>query len=235
MNVTMNINGLACEAHFNDGEIEMLHKPLLKRLGEMQRALQRRMVVFLTAPPGTGKSTLVAFWEYLAAQDPQIPAIQALPMDGFHHYNQYLLARDLKQFKGAPHTFNIAKLHQALHDVQQPESRWPQYDRNLHDPVEDAIQVTAPIVIVEGNWLLLNQPEWQALRPLCDLSIFISAAPEALSERLIARKMRGGLTREQAATFFHTTDGPNVQLVLENSQPADVMLQMNEQGGYAQG
>ncbi|WMY75078.1 nucleoside/nucleotide kinase family protein [Buttiauxella selenatireducens] len=234
MNVTLMINGLETQARFNDEEVEKLHKPLLKLLVDKQKQLQRRLVVFLAAPPGTGKSTLAAFWEYLAAKEPELPAIQALPMDGFHHYNDYLLANNLKQHKGAPQTFNVQKLTDALCALHQPESDWPQYDRNLHDPVENAIAVEAPIVVVEGNWLLLNRPEWQSLRVLCDYSVFISAPPELLSERLIGRKMRGGLTRQQAEEFFHTTDGLNVLRVLENSQPADMQLRMDEQGGYHQ-
>jgi len=234
VNVTLKINGLETQACFNDQEVETLHKPLLKQLAEKQRQSQRRLIVFMAAPPGTGKSTLAAFWEYLTAQDSALPAIQALPMDGFHHYNDYLLANNLKQHKGAPQTFNVAKLTDALRALHQPESKWPQYDRNLHDPVENAITVKAPIVVVEGNWLLLNQPEWQSLRALCDYSVFISAQPELLSERLIGRKMRGGLTRQQAEEFFRTTDGVNVLRVLENSQPADMRLSMDEQGGYRQ-
>ncbi|WP_151993168.1 nucleoside/nucleotide kinase family protein [Buttiauxella massiliensis] len=232
MNVTLIINGLETQARFNGEEVEALHKPLLKQLAEKQKQLSRRMVVFLVAPPGTGKSTLVAFWEYLSAQDSALPAIQALPMDGFHHYNDYLQAFNLKQHKGAPQTFNVQKLTHALRDLHKPESHWPQYDRNLHDPVENAIAVKAPIVVVEGNWLLLDHPEWQALRELCDYSVFISAAPEMLSERLIGRKVRGGLTREQAEAFFQATDGPNILRVLEDSQSADMQLRMNDQGGY---
>ena len=233
MNVTLNINGLISEASFDEAEVEALHKPLLRQLAKQQSLLQRRMVVFLAAPPGTGKSTLVAFWEYLALQNKELPALQALPMDGFHHYNSYLLANNLRQCKGAPQTFNVPKLRQALNDLQQTACRWPQYDRNLHDPVENAISVTAPIVIVEGNWLLLDRPEWQALRDLCDFSIFISAAPDSLSARLIDRKIRGGLTPEQAHKFYDTTDGPNVLHVLNNSQPADLLLHMDEAGRYS--
>lgn len=232
MNVTLIINGLETQACFKDEEVETLHKPLLKQLAEMQKQLQRRLVIFLVAPPGTGKSTLGAFWEYLTAQDPALPSLQVLPMDGFHHYNDYLLANNLKQYKGAPQTFNIQKLAGALQELHKVGCNWPQYDRNLHDPVENAIAVEAPVVVVEGNWLLLNQPEWLALRSLCDFSLFIFAPPECLSERLINRKMRGGLTREQALAFFDATDGPNVLRVLENSQTADMQLRMDEQGGY---
>lgn len=232
MIVTLNINGLETEACFKAQQVDELHKPLLRQLAQLQKELQRRLVVFLAAPPGTGKSTLVAFWEYLSSLDSSLPSLQALPMDGFHYYNEYLTAHHLKQYKGAPQTFNVQKLAHALGEIHKPGCLWPQYDRNLHDPVEDAIPVEASIVVVEGNWLLLNQPEWLELRKLCDFSIFICAAPERLSERLIGRKIRGGLTREQATEFYETTDGPNVLRVLENSQRADVQIDMDEQGGF---
>ncbi len=70
---------------------------------------QRRTVVFLCAPPGTGKSTLTTFWEYLAQQDPELPAIQTLPMDGFHHYNSWLDAHQLRPFKGAPENIQCSE------------------------------------------------------------------------------------------------------------------------------
>lgn len=55
MNVTLIINGLETQACFKDEEVESLHKPLLKSLAEKQKALGRRLVVFLAAPPGTGE------------------------------------------------------------------------------------------------------------------------------------------------------------------------------------
>lgn len=88
MKIELTVNGLNVQAQYHDEEIERVHKPLLHMLAALQTVNpQRRTVVFLCAPPGTGKSTLTTFWEYLAQQDPELPAIQTLPMDGFHHYN----------------------------------------------------------------------------------------------------------------------------------------------------
>lgn len=229
MKISLHINGLTTTASYDEAEIETVHKPLLRRLGGLTSA-HHRTIVFLSAPPGTGKSTLTTFWEYLCAQDPALPELQTLPMDGFHHYNDWLEAHQLRGVKGAPATYDVDKLAQALARIRRGEGNWPQYDRQRHDPVEDAIAVTAPLVIVEGNWLLLDDPRWQAVRQYCDFSIFIRAPQSALTARLVARKMAGGLSRAQAEDFFQRTDGPNVVTVLTHSLAADVTLIMDESG-----
>lgn len=232
MNVTLTINGLTTQACFPRQDIEQLHLPLLRRFSALQRQQNRPLIVFLAAPPGTGKSTLSAFWQELTAETPDLAPLQTLPMDGFHHRNSWLDAHGLRQRKGMPETFDLAKLRDALLALCEPGSRWPQYSRTLHEPVENAINVTAPVLIVEGNWLLLNDAGWASLAELCDVSIFIKADPELLRGRLIGRKIRGGLTPQQAEDFYAMTDGPNVMRVLEHSQPADITLKMSADNGY---
>lgn len=109
---------------------------------------------------------------------------------------------------------------------------WPQYDRQKHDPVEDALHVTAPLVIVEGNWLLLDDEKWLELASFCDFSIFIHAPAQILRERLISRKIAGGLSRQAAEAFYARTDGPNVERVLMNSRQANLIVEMTEEGRY---
>ncbi len=153
-------------------------------------------------------------------------------MDGFHHYNSWLDAHHLRAYKGAPETFDVEKLAQNLRQIRDGEGFWPQYDRKKHDPVEEAIWVTAPIVIVEGNWLLRNDDRWRALAEFCDYSLFIRAPASALRTRLVGRKRAGGLSQADAETFYARTDEPNVRRVLEESLPADVTLEMTATGEY---
>lgn len=102
MKIGLTVNGLYVEAHYPDDEIENVHKPLLRQLAKRHFAsASRRTIVFLSAPPGTGKSTLTAFWEFLSRQMEGMPPIQTLPMDGFHHYNVWLEAHNLRAYKGA--------------------------------------------------------------------------------------------------------------------------------------
>lgn len=233
MKIGLMVNGLAVDAYYQDDEIENVHKPFLQQLAKIHAAnAQPRTLVFLSAPPGTGKSTLTTFWEFLSRQDPALPEIQTLPMDGFHHYNAWLDAHDLRARKGAPETFDVDKLAQNLRQVREGESHWPQYDRQKHDPVEDAITVKAPIVIVEGNWLLLDDERWKALAEYCDYSVFIRAPADALRDRLVNRKLAGGLSQADADAFYARTDGPNVERVLRQSRPADLLIEMNATGEY---
>lgn len=233
MKIGLMVNGLRVEAHYDDDEIENVHKPLLQRLARLHCAnARRRTIVFLSAPPGTGKSTLTTFWEFLSRQAPSLPEIQTLPMDGFHHYNEWLDTHNLRAYKGAPETFDVDKLAQNLRQIREGEGTWPQYDRQKHDPVEDAIAVSAPIVIVEGNWLLRDDERWRALARFCDFSLFIRAPAEALHARLVERKLAGGLSPADAEAFYLRTDGPNVRRVLEHSRPADLTLEMAVSGAY---
>ena len=69
MKIELTVNGLKIQAQYQNEEIENVHKPLLHMLAALQTVNpQRRTVVFLCAPPGTGKSTLTTFWEYLATR-----------------------------------------------------------------------------------------------------------------------------------------------------------------------
>lgn len=77
--------------------------------------------MFFSAPPGTGKSTLTAFWEFLSS-DGGMPPIQTLPMDGFHHYNVWLEAHNLRAYKGAPETFDVDRLAQHLRQIKEGDS-----------------------------------------------------------------------------------------------------------------
>ncbi len=126
---------------------------------------------------------------------------------------------------------DLAGLQQALIRLSQPQSSWPVYDRILHDPVQNAITVTAPMVIVEGNWLLLDEPGWRELAQYSDVTMFIQAHARQLRARLIERKIRGGLTPEQASAFYRQTDGPNVVRVVRHSLPAAITLRMANDGG----
>ena len=102
----------------------------------------------------------------------------------------------------------------------------------LHDVVEEAIPVTAPIVLVEGNYLLLDQPIWRDLPR--DYAVFITADEILLRQRLIERKMRGDKTHEQAALFYQESDGPNVRLCLSSHLPCDLELQLLPNGTFMQ-
>ena len=233
------INGFDVQARFDEAAVNDLFLPFLRALTAMSRGRDGRLVAFLAAPPAAGKSTLAAFLEKLSRETDGLTPVQALGMDGFHFHQDYILGhtvvRDgveipMKTVKGAPDTFDVMKLDAALRALKHGPVNWPFYDRRLHDVVEDAVPVTAPVVIVEGNWLLLNRPVWRDLPR--DVSAFVTADESLLRGRLIARKERGGLSHDEALAFYDRCDGPNVRLCLSESLNADRTWRMTGEGRF---
>ena len=201
------VNGFEMTAVYNEDTIQKVFLPLLKQLQQLQKEKKERIIVFMAAPPAVGKTTLCEFLEYLSKQDQEFTDIQALGLDGFHYHSDYINSHDaivlgekvpMKQVKGCPETYDTEKLRQKLEKIKIEDILWPIYDRNLHDVVENQIKVTKDIILIEGNWLLLKQEPWKSMQQYADYKILILAEEEMLKERLISRKEKGGLTREEA-------------------------------------
>lgn len=234
-NYSVEINGIHVDVTYSDEVVERLFLPLLKELSALQKEKGRRILVMLAAPPGAGKSTLVSFLEKLSRENDDITDLQAIGMDGFHRRQEYLLShttiRDGKEvkmveIKGAPVTFDLEKLTAAIEKVSSGEDTfWPIYDRHLHNPVEDAIHITEDIVLLEGNYLLLDMDGWNRLRDMADYTISITANEAMLRKRLIDRKMKSGNDIESATRFVDYSDMDNVKLCLEKTVKADMVLE----------
>ena len=228
------INGIEVKAFYSDEAVNDIFIPLLTRLTAMQRKQGKRILVMLAAPPGTGKSTLAGFLEKLSSERVGISRIQAIGMDGFHRRQEYLLSHETEvdgemmpmvRIKGAPMTFDLEGLRAKIEQVAAGNScGWPTYDRHLHNPIEDAIQVTGDIVVLEGNYLLLDEDGWRDLHKMADYTLFIRADEEMLRERLVSRKAASGNTIEKAEAFVDFSDMKNVRLCLENSLKPDMEL-----------
>ena len=234
MNYSADINGITVNATYSDTTVNEVFIPLLKHLAQLHHEKQRRILVVLAAPPATGKSTLVSFLEHLAQSVIPDKRVQSVGMDGFHLRQEYLLMHTFEldgeeipmaRIKGAPITFDLQALRTKIEEAAQGQTcKWPHYDRQLHDPVDDAITIDADIVLIEGNYLLLNMDGWRDLSRYADYTISLTADEEMLRSRLIRRKMKTGMTREDAARFVETSDMRNVRLCLDMTMKADLEL-----------
>ena len=219
---TYQVNGLEIHAAFDDRDGDRVFLPLLRRLTALQRERGRRIAVFLAAPPAAGKSTLCCYLEELSWSEPALTPVQAVGIDGFHYPQRYLDSHGLARIKGAPETYDVAGLRRMIERLNEPNQRWPVYDRRIHDPIGDAVEIAADIVIVEGNWLLLNAPPWSELR--CDYSIFLRAGDRAQLERIVRRKVRGGFSEDEAREIVERNDWPNILRCMEHSRRGDLTL-----------
>ena len=234
--------GQRVEAVFSEENVEQIFLPLLRRLTGLQGAGGGRVLALLAAPPGSGKSTLAAFLRQLSLDTPGLAPLTVIGMDGFHWPQRYLdshtVRRDgetvsLARIKGAPESFDVESLSRALARVAAGEDcRWPVYDRAIHDPVPDGLTVTGDVVLLEGNYLLLDEPRWRELRRFADYTIGIEAEPGQLRRRLIARHMAGGKSEEAAVRHVDGSDMRNIRLCLDRALPADLLLRLREDDGF---
>ena len=129
----------------------------------------------------------------------------------------------------------ISRAHLKLYklsEVRGNGTRWNIYDRKIHDVIHDSLNVDDEIILLEGNYLLLKDSRWKNIREFADYKIFITADPEILRERLINRKVLGGIKREDAEKFYYASDSKNVERVLKNSVEPDETWQMLADSDY---
>ncbi|MEJ6397881.1 AAA family ATPase [Yoonia sp. 208BN28-4] len=187
------------------------------------RKSQDRVIVAISGAPGSGKSTLA---EELARRlNMQKCPAMVVPMDGFHLDNGILDARGFRNRKGAPETFDadgfvylIRRLRTGLEVIA------PTFDRPRDLSVAGAIEIPAscPVIIVEGNYVMLNEAPWTDLETLWDLTVHLHVPMPELRARLIQRWLSHNLSRAAATRRAESNDIPNAQRVVDHVLPCDV-------------
>ena len=236
----MEVNGLWQEVKFSEYAVEEIFMPFLHELTDLKMTMDRKVIAYLVAPPGAGKSTLAQFLEKLSRErSNEVDPIRALGMDGYHYTAAYMkittVERDgeqvlMSKIKGAPETFDVDLLVEKIREVRSEGTDWNIYDRKIHDVLPDYFSVEDDIILLEGNYLLLKEKGWTNVRVLSDYSVFVDAPPELLRERLINRKIAGGKSREEAEAFYNFSDAKNIERVLKNSARADETWQLLPDG-----
>ena len=186
-----------------------------------------RFVLGLSGSPGAGKSTLAAA---LAATY----GVPVVPMDGFHRPNAELVAMGRLEHKGAPDTFDAGAYAALLRRLQcGGDVRAPSFDHGRPDPLPDTIEVPAGagLVVTEGNYLLLDEPRWRAVRRECDAVWHLVTDEATRVERLVRRHVEAGRSPEDGRAWVTRVDQANADLVEAAAGSADVVLDLSAWSG----
>ncbi|WP_370538396.1 nucleoside/nucleotide kinase family protein [Ideonella sp.] len=184
-----------------------------------------RRLLGLAGPPGAGKSTVAAL--LLAELGDQA---QIVPMDGFHLAQAELERLGRAGRKGAPDTFDAAGFVSLLQRLRTPvpgETVYaPEFRREIEEPIAGALAVPPelPLLIVEGNYLLLENGAWAGVRPLLDECWHVAVDQDQRLAQLIARHQRHGRSAEDARAWALGNDEPNARLVEAAAGRADWQL-----------
>ncbi|MFD8619530.1 nucleoside/nucleotide kinase family protein [Streptomyces sp. NPDC059513] len=187
----------------------------------------RRRILGIAGPPGAGKSTVA---QRLAEGLEGRAAL--VPMDGFHLAGAELDRLGRAGRKGAPDTFDAAGYAALLRRLRDPDPAHPVYapafDRALEEPVAGALAVPpdVPLVITEGNYLLLEDGPWAEVRGLLDEVWFLDLDPEVRVRRLVERHVRYGKPPAYARAWVERSDEANARLVESGRERADVVVRL---------
>ena len=217
---------------------EELHLTPDKAIAEISQRItarvakgKKRILVGIAGGPGSGKSTITKILvDNLNADTPGTAT--SVPMDGFHMRHETLTDLGIANAKGVPHTFEAELFLTFLSDLKQATTdiRGPAYSRQIEDVVDDVILIagTAQILVVEGNYLLHDDPPWRAIADLLEFSVFINIPRERARTRLLKRHAEHGLfTKERNIVHVDNVDLANYDLAARSKNRADLIIHLD--------
>jgi pantothenate kinase len=185
-----------------------------------------RVLIGIAGAPGSGKTTLA---EALVARLGGFPAVAHVPMDGFHLATAELVRLGRADRMGAPDTFDVDGYAALLRRVRAGETVWaPNFERTLEQPLAQAIPVTTEtrVVVSEGNYLLLADPQWRTAREQFDEVWYCREDEDERLRRLIARHIEFGKAPDAARAWVMRSDQRNAALITEHTDRADLVVDL---------
>lgn len=200
----------------------------LDRARSLAAAGGRRLLGVVGAP-GSGKSTLAGALAAALEED-----VAVVPMDGFHLAQAELERLGLADVKGAPETFDAAGLAVLLRRLRgqrpgDPPVYAPAFDRDLEEPIAGAVPVAGevPLVVVEGNYLLLDRGPWAGVADLFDETWYVEVPEDVRVGRLVARHVAHGRSPEAAREWVERSDEANARLIARTRSRATSIIRLD--------
>lgn len=183
-----------------------------------------RRLLGLAGPPGAGKTTMAT-----ALCDALGPHAARVPMDGFHLANQVLRDLGLAERKGAPATFDASGFQALLRRLRADTDEVvyaPEFLRELEEPIAGALAIPrgVPLVIVEGNYLLLDEGPWKQTSAHFDEVWYLRPREALRRNRLLQRHLTHGRSATAAEAWISGNDDPNAHLVAATAHRADKLV-----------
>jgi len=189
----------------------------------------RRAILAIAGSPGAGKTTLaralVARVDALAGEG----TAAYVPMDGFHLANGTLDRLGRHDRKGAIDTFDgwgVLALVRRIRAETDHVVYAPSFDRAVDEGGAGAIAVepAARLVVVEGNYLLVDEDPWGLLRAELDEAWFCATPADARFTRLVDRHTAGGRDPDAAEAWARDVDGANAVMIEATRGRADLVV-----------
>lgn len=183
-----------------------------------------RVMIGVVGEPGAGKSTFAA--EIVRIMDGDAVLV---PMDGFHLSNRVLERLGSKDRKGAPDTFDrhgfvhlVRRLRQQSEDVVYA----PEFLREFDEAIAGAITVhrSTPVVVIEGNYLLLDESPWDEARACLDAVWYIDLDSDVRLARLTERHKAYGRAQQDAWRWAREQDEGNARIIRRTRDRAHLVI-----------
>lgn len=192
-----------------------------------------RLLVAIAGPPGSGKTTIAnKVADIINSLPPKInnPKAIVISADGFHlplaTLRKLPNASEALARRGAPWTFDghaaVSLVRKLKSNAHRHSVFAPTFDHAIKDPVADGLLIAADtdICILEGNYLLCDEPPWDEIATLVDEKWFVHVEPDLACKRVAFRHLAAGIetTMEEAVHRASSNDLVNGEFVVSKSR-----------------